>query len=546
MQNEQQKSKRNTIIVASVAVYAVLMLLFIIIVNNAVISAWLKDTLSVLAPIIVGGVIAYLCNPLLTLFERRVFKKMKSHGARRALSMVMTYLVVLLTLSFILLIVIPQLASSFNSFTTSLRSYTDQAITFVNKLIYSFSSMSESHSMDNYINIGDIQRTISEIFNFSSGVFSTLAGYVVNYASSIAAGVKNVIFGLFISIYLLSSKERLAAQLKKIFSALLPEKKYNSLIGWVRFTDNTFGSYIKAQLLDALLVALECALIMSITGMPYSVLLAFIIGITNIIPVFGPFIGGIPAGFIVFISAPEKLLLFIILLVLIQQIDGNFVLPKLVGSTTGMSSLGVLCAIMIMGGYFGIGGMVLGVPFFVVIGEVIRKIVNARLEARGMSVSLDDYYAVGDEHEHEKHEGLIVRAIRKIIDLFKLLWRAVVGFFGRVFKRGTNKASVKSGKNSKNDKKSKKGKPTAVCDGACAADGVKNADEGKPDEAATAGGAENTAKTAKSDKPTEPSKPAAPAKAAKPAKNGGNGKHGSGGKSGKGGKNRRRGKKKRK
>lgn len=535
--NEQQKSKRNTIILASIAVYAVLVLLFIIIVNNEVISAWLKDTLAVLAPLIVGAVIAYLCNPLLKLFERRMFKKMKSHGARRALSMVLTYLVVLLALALILLIVIPQLVSSYNSFAGSLRSYTDKAITLVNKLIYSFSSMSDNHSMDNYINISDIQRTISELFNFSSGVFSTLAGYVVNYASSIAVGVKNVIFGLFISIYLLSSKERLAAQLKKIFSALLSEKKYSGLIGWVRFTDNTFGSYIKAQLLDALLVAVECALIMSLSGMPYSILLAFIIGITNIIPVFGPFIGGIPAGFIVFISAPEKLLLFIILLVLIQQIDGNFVLPKLVGSTTGMSSLGVLCAIMIMGGYFGIGGMVLGVPFFVVIGEIIRKLVNARLEARGMSVSLDDYYAVGDEHEPEhKHEGLIVRFIRKIIVFFTRIWCAIAGLFRRIFRRG---GKVKKVEKVKKNKKTKKDKPAAAdtgCAGASAASCTENTAEDRSTEAA---------------KPTE-DKPAEPAKVAvtKPAKANSGGKSGTrggkGGKSGKSGKGKRRKKNKRK
>ncbi len=531
--NEQQKSKRNTIILASIAVYAVLVLLFIIIVNNEVISAWLKDTLAVLAPLIVGAVIAYLCNPLLKLFERRMFKKMKSHGARRALSMVLTYLVVLLALALILLIVIPQLVSSYNSFASSLRSYTDKAITLVNKLIYSFSSMSDSHSMDNYINISDIQRTISELFNFSSGVFSTLAGYVVNYASSIAVGVKNVIFGLFISIYLLSSKERLAAQLKKIFSALLSEKKYSGLIGWVRFTDNTFGSYIKAQLLDALLVAVECALIMSLAGMPYSILLAFIIGITNIIPVFGPFIGGIPAGFIVFISAPEKLLLFIILLVLIQQIDGNFVLPKLVGSTTGMSSLGVLCAIMIMGGYFGIGGMVLGVPFFVVIGEIIRKLVNARLEARGMSVSLDDYYAVGDEHEPEhKHEGLIVRIIRKIIIFFTRIWSAITGLLRRIFRRGGKAKKVEKVKKDKKNKKAKKDKPAEV-DTDCASASVENAAVDKPTEAAKPA----------ADKPAEPSKAAV----TKPQKGNSGGKSGAkGSKGGKGGKGKRRKKNKRK
>lgn len=438
MDNEQQKSKRNTLILVSVAVYAALALLFIIIINNAAISKWLSDTLSVLAPLIIGAAIAYLCNPLLTLFERRVFGKLRSRGGKRALSMVCTYLVILLLLTMILVIVIPQLSSSYNSFASSLRSYTDKAITFVNKLIYSLnSSLSEDRDLGKFINIGDIQRKVSELFNTSSGIFSTIAGYAVNYASSIAVGIKNVLFGLFISIYILSSKERLSAQIKKILTAILPESKYTGFMGWVRFTNSTFGNYIKAQLLDALLVAIECAVIFTIAGISYPVLLAFIIGVTNIIPVFGPFIGGIPAGFIVFISSPEKLVLFVVLLVLIQQIDGNFVLPKLVGTTTGMSSLGVLCAITVMGGYFGIGGMILGVPFFVVLGEIIRRIVNVRLEKRGMSLSLDDYYATGaaPDHDEEKHESLIVRALRAIGHFFAGIGRAIAGFFKKIFKR---------------------------------------------------------------------------------------------------------------
>ena len=256
----------------------------------------------------------------------------------------------------------------------------------------------------------------------------------MNYASSIAVGVKNALFGIFISIYILSSKERLTAQIKKILTAIFPGKRYSGFIEWVRFTNNTFGNYIKAQLLDALLVAVECAILFSITGMPYSVLLAFIIGVTNIIPVFGPFIGGIPAGFIVFISAPNKLLLFIILLVLIQQIDGNFVLPKLVGTTTGMSSLGVLCAITIMGGYFGIAGMILGVPFFVVLGEIIRRLVNMRLEKQGMSVSLADYHVSGtapEDFDEEHKENLFVRTINKIGRFFAQLFQKIKQLFKR-------------------------------------------------------------------------------------------------------------------
>ncbi len=438
MDNEQQKSKRSTLILVSVAVYAVLALLFIIIINSAAISKWLSDTLSVLAPLIVGAAMAYLCNPLLVMFERRVFKKMRSRGGKRAISMGCTYLVLLIVLAAILGIVIPQLISSYNSFARSLRSYTDKAITFVNKLIYSLnSSLSENRDMGKFIDIGDVQRKVSELFNTSSGIFSTIAGYVVNYASSIAVGVKNVLFGLFVSIYILSSKERLAAQTKKILAAILPERRYSGFIGWVQFTNSTFGNYIKAQLLDALLVAVECVILLSATGMPYPVLLAFIIGVTNIIPVFGPFIGGIPAGFIVFISAPEKLVLFVIMLVLIQQIDGNFVLPKLVGTTTGMSSLGVLCAITVMGGYFGIAGMILGVPFFVVTGEIIRRFVNMKLERRGLSVSLEDYYLSGTAPvaDEEKHDNFIVRALRAVGQAFARAGSSVAGFFQRIFKR---------------------------------------------------------------------------------------------------------------
>lgn len=438
MDNEQQKSKRSTLILVSVAVYAVLALLFIIIINSAAISKWLSNMLSVLAPLIVGAAMAYLSNPLLVMFERRVFKKMRSRGSKRALSMVCTYLVLLIVLVAILGIIVPQLISSYNSFASSLRSYTDKAITFVNKLIYSLnSSLSEDRDMSKYIDIGDIQRKVSELFNSSSSIFSTVASYVVSYASSIAVGVKNVLFGLFISIYILCSKERLAAQSKKILTAILPEHRYSVFVEWMRFSNSTFGNYIKAQLLDALLVAVECAILLSATGMPYPVLLAFIIGVTNIIPIFGPFIGGIPAGFIVFISAPEKLLLFIFMLILIQQIDGHFILPKLVGTTTGISSLGVLCAITVMGGYFGIVGMILGVPVFVVTGEIIRRLVNIKLERRGLSVSLEDYYLSGTAPigGEKKHDNFIVRALRAIGRLFARVGSAIAGFFRWIFKR---------------------------------------------------------------------------------------------------------------
>ena len=138
----------------------------------------------------------------------------------------------------------------------------------------------------------------------------------------------NIILGLFISVYILSSKERLGAQFRMLCASVMNKEKYDSLMEWGRFTNLTFGRYIKATLLDSLIVGIVSGIAFSIAGLPYPILLAFIVGITNIIPVFGPFIGAVPAGFIVLIASPSKVLLFIILIFVIQQFDGNIVSPS--------------------------------------------------------------------------------------------------------------------------------------------------------------------------------------------------------------------------
>lgn len=421
-------NKKNTVIAVSIAVYAVIALLFVIVINNETISAWINRVLAVLSPVIIGGAIAYLANPIVVVFDTKLFKRIKNKPkAKRALSMLCTYIILILIITIILLIIIPQIISGFNDFMQNLKSYTDKIITITNKLIYKFNTSQENGNLDNYINMVDLQRIVSNLFNTSTNLISTLSGYIVSYASSIAVGIKNVVFGLIFSIYFLASKDSLLAKARKVCTSLLSEKNYAEFSTMVKFTHKSFGDYIKAQLLDALLVTLECMLAFWVTDMPYFVLLAFIIGITNIIPVFGPFIGGIPAAFIVFVTNPEKLLLFIILIVLIQQIDGNFILPRLVGTSTGTSPLGVLFAITVMGGYFGVAGMILGVPFFVVISEIIRKLVNSHLEKRGLPVTLEDYYSEGSEFRLEaskpKKTHLIVRIVNNIGNFFKRIFK---------------------------------------------------------------------------------------------------------------------------
>lgn len=414
-------NKKNTIIAVSAGVYAALALFFYVIVNNKAISSWINSVLAVLAPLIIGALIAYFCSPIMNMFERRIFKYIPSKYLRRVLSISCTYLLVFLGITVILLIIIPQLVDSYNGFIDNIDLFTNRAADYLNGIIKKIDFLLPDDQTE--LTPEGMLSTIKDWFLTFSDKITDYIGYVL----PIVSGVMNTLLGLFFSIYILSSKERLAAQCKKISAALFTPKQYDTLTGWTSFTNKTFGRYIKAQLLDALLVTVECGIIFSIFRIPFPMLLAFIVGVTNIIPVFGPFIGGIPAGFIVLITDPSKLIWFLLLLLIIQQIDGNIVLPMLVGSTTGMTSFGVLCAIIIMGGYFGITGMVLGVPVFAVTGELIRTISNSMLKKKGLSVSLADYYTpeaviIGDD-DGTRRKKLIPCVMCGISGFFRKLFR---------------------------------------------------------------------------------------------------------------------------
>lgn len=429
MFNDFNWSKKHTVIAVSIGIYSIIALLLAIIINNKEISVWISSTLNVLSPVIIGFGIAYLCNPIMIFFDEKIYKHIRIAKLRRILSVVCTYLTLILAVTIILLIIIPQLTNSINDLINNFESYLNSIIASINKLIYQFDSSTTNEDFKEYINIDSLQNSITELAGDLTSLVSKLATYITSYGSSIVTSVKNLVLGLFISIYILSSKERLIAQVKKIFAAILNEKHYNSVREWGVYTHTTFGHYIKAQLLDALLVLFECGIIFSIAGIKYSLLLAFIIGITNIIPVFGPFIGGIPAAFIVLISNPDKLIIFLILLLVIQQVDGNFILPKLVGSTTGMTAFGVICAITIMGGYFGIAGMILGVPLFSVTSEIIKKLVEAKLSKKGMDTTLATYYPTNSYmkeaiESNDNKNKFFKRVIRWVGNKFKKAFKS--------------------------------------------------------------------------------------------------------------------------
>ena len=216
----------------------------------------------------------------------------------------------------------------------------------------------------------------------TSGSFMKKAGeLIINYGTSIIISVKDIFFGLLISVYVLAFKTRIAVWCRRLLRAFTKRETYDAVIHRVDHASNKFGSYIIGAITDSMIVTVETLIVFSIFGIPYAPLIAVIVGITNVIPILGPFIGAIPSAFIILITDPGKLLLFIILVIIIQQIDGNIVAPLVLGSSMGLSSFGILVAITVMGGLWGIPGMFIGVPLFAFFADIIDETVNSRLKA---------------------------------------------------------------------------------------------------------------------------------------------------------------------
>lgn len=401
--------KKKIFTICAIA-YAVLILLVVIITNFdrfAVFYEWLNDKLAVLSPIFIGAIIAYISSSLVRLFQNRVFHKVESNRWRRTLSILFTYISIIILISVVILLIIPQLVSSIEELIKKISdgTYLNALINAINDFLNKVLSFRGEEAFE-YISMEKITQVLSGFFESTGDLLQNVANWALSYGSNILTGLKNVIIGFLLSIYFVISKDRLYAQSTRILAAVFPKKRSEAIMDWFRFADKTMGGFIVGKLIDATMVIVLCSIAFSIAGIPYSILVSVFIGVCNIIPFFGPFIGAIPSGFIVFIAEPDKLLLFVILILVIQQIDGNILEPKIVGDRTGLSSLGVLVAVTVMSGYFGVLGMFLGVPIFAVICSSIKKSIKRRLTEKELPTELADYYskdALSEPHVEVEH-----------------------------------------------------------------------------------------------------------------------------------------------
>ena len=415
-----------------------LALIVLMIIFKAQFSNFLDDVnekLSVLNSLVIGAVIAYLINPIEKFFFS-CYKKIKNYKTQKFLSILSAYVLTIGTIVLFMVIAVPQVMKSINELPIRLQEFVgvvSEKITiwyeeFINSDFYSTIVEVTGEEID----INEILNSIVETFVNIDALLDKVYQYLVVFVEKIYTGVSDTFIGLIFSIDLLAARDKLKAQAKKITMAVVGPERIEGVLDTVRYTDHAFGGFIQGKLVNAIIIFVLTFLAFWAFGVPYPQLLALIIGITDIIPVFGPFIGAIPSAFIVLIAAPEKVIIMLLLILIIQQIDGNYIGPKILGESTGLSALGVFVAIIVMGGYFGIIGMLIGVPTFAVAQYLITKSVDKKLTARGVSTDLEDYYTDHDaahSGENAIHQNLFTKIVDPIIRFFKFIFFFVVNFF---------------------------------------------------------------------------------------------------------------------
>ena len=317
-------------------------------------------------------------------------------AARRALSLLCAGISIVTFLAAFIWMVAPQVVAGIGELTSKMPLY----IATVQKWFVEISQESGILS-DLATKIADY---VNNLISKLSSIIQDMLPSIIEAVKGIVISLKDLLFGLFFSIYLLLGKEKLLAKIKKLFSALLPEKPYKRLAKVSGDLAKNFSSFLSAKITSSLIIGITTFFGLMILKMPYYPLIAVIICVTDIVPMFGPWIGSIPCWFIVFITDPMKSFVFILFILVLQQFEGNIIEPKIFGERVNVSSLGVLTAITVMSVFFGITGLIVAVPIFAVAYGLIKEIAEEKLSAKGMSTDTADYYQPNDYIGRSLHE----------------------------------------------------------------------------------------------------------------------------------------------
>lgn len=363
----------------------------------------LGSLMGILSPFIWGLVISYLLVPSMIMYENKLFKPLvagirKKHpkfkaGKKlpRVLALILAEIVLVFIIAALIYLIVPQVYESISAIITNSPTYFDTASSTIDKLLKNYPEI-EEYATKIFGNLTDaltkwatntlLPSMESIVTNITSGVMSVLKA------------VYNVVIGIIVSVYILYNKEPFIAHYRKILYSIFSPARARKVSSALRFADRTFMGFITGKLLDSAIIGVICYLGCVALNMPYSLLISVIVGVTNVIPFFGPFIGAVPSALLILLVDPIKCLIFVIFIIVLQQLDGNVIGPKILGNTIGISGFWVLASITVAASLFGFAGMILGVPVFAIIYLLISDAVNNKLRKKQLTTDTNAYCGI--------------------------------------------------------------------------------------------------------------------------------------------------------
>ena len=393
---EKQKLKHHLLLIS----FGII--LYLVLQNLSGILSALSFLGSVLTSFSIGLILAYLINIPYVWFNKKAFGALSRKGGRSAksgkiISFVLAYIMTLLIIVFLFWIIIPQLVRSLSLLVQNITFYINEAENFIQNLSTRF-------GQDNLYQdqLEKVMKTLeTSIDTWISEILENALNTVVNVTSYIT----NWIIGIVFSVYLLYNKEMLLRQIRKALQAFFSQKHFDRIFELSARANRMFSGFIAGNLIDAMIVGVLCFIGASIIGTPFPLLISVIIGVTNIIPVIGPFIGAVPSALIILLVDPIKALIFVAMIIAIQQVDGNIIKPRLFGNRVGLSSVWVLLAIVIGGGFFGIMGMIFAVPIFALLYSILSDVINSRLAKKNIAIEADHENSLEIQSDNEPDQA---------------------------------------------------------------------------------------------------------------------------------------------
>ena len=380
--------------------------------------AFVLKLMKAVQPVLYGAFMAYLLAPVVNFFELRPFASVsrrplpkETHQQRiskgvRAVSILLTWALIAVMAYVLFSILIPELHKSLLQLLANIETYYRTVSGWVQHLLETNPALEKwaTAQMEHYYN--DLLNWVkTDLLPQATTLMGMVSGGVFSGVYSVVSFFSDLLVGVIVSVYFLATKETCAAHARKMVYSLFSEKHVYWVLRGSARVDAIFAGFVRGKLLDSLIIGILCFLGCSILKMPYTPLISVIVGVTNIIPFFGPFLGAIPSTFLILLVSPMKAVYFVIFVLALQQLDGNVIGPKILGDKTGLSSLWVIIAILVGGSFFGLAGMFFGVPVCACLYSLVTFLVEVRLKEKDLPVNTEAYTADGPKPEPETEDS---------------------------------------------------------------------------------------------------------------------------------------------